>query len=84
MTLSIHEMRVELIEAGHQEGTELGEYWLALCELFHFTEMMNTELFDAYYIEMERVYNWVKENSEWVEEVEVVKTRKTKHLRFNF
>jgi len=68
----IQAMIDELDEASTEEGTELGEYWRALCRFWRSVHYSNDPEFISI-IEKEIIsqYEWFKENFTWIEHEEI-------------
>ena len=76
------EMLEELEEYGHLDGTENGEYWLALANFYNWAENSASEEFmPALEKEILLNYNWIKENVRIVEN-EHTTTVKSKYLEY--
>jgi hypothetical protein len=77
------EILEELEEYGHLDGTENGEYWLALANFYN--SALNSASEDFMKIlekEILEQYNWIKENTKIVEteQVNVTKSRYIEYL----
>lgn len=76
---NIEDMLDELEGAAFYEGTEIGEYWEVLANLYSFRCSFSKEFEVAYAKELEREYRHFKKNFKFVEDV-ASQTSVTKRL----
>jgi hypothetical protein len=66
--MDMDEIIAELEEAAQYEGTECSEYWAGLCHMWRIVPYGASDIFiQQVEEEIQRTYDWMKENFTWVE-----------------
>ena len=84
--MDLHDAINLIKEAIEYEGSEVGECWMCLVDLYHYNEALSTKFKQSLQQEIIDVAKWIQDNSEVVEEeIDIPAHKKiVKILRFKY